>query len=126
MNWILFLIIFMLTFFVYIHIRYHLKKINDIDIYDMGYVNKKKLEEVCVLRQPVTFLLEEDNLEKLFNLNVLGESYSTIQLQIYDMSNSALVPVSVPIKEVVKLFNKKKDYVSYNNCLLYTSPSPRD
>ena len=49
----------MLTFFVYIHIRYHLKKINDIDIYDMGYVNKKKLEEVCVLRQPVTFLLEE-------------------------------------------------------------------
>ena len=108
----------MLTFFVYIHIRYHLKKINDIDIYDMGYVNKKKLEEVCVLRQPVTFLLEEDNLEKLFNLNVLGESYSTIQLQIYDMSNSALVPVSVPIKEVVKLFNKKKDYVSYNNTLI--------
>ena len=118
MNWILFLIVFMITFFVYIHIRYHLKKVNDIDIYDMGYINKKKLEDVCVLRQPVTFLLEEDKLEKLFSLNVLGESYSSLQLQIYDMSNSALVPVTVPIKEVVKLFNKKKDYVSYNNTLI--------
>ncbi len=118
MNWIIFLIVFMITFFVYIHIRYHLKKVNDIDIYDMGYINKKKLEDVCVLRQPVTFLLEEDKIEKMFNLNVLGESYSTIHLQVYDMSNSTEVPISLPIMEVVKLFNQKKDYVSYNNVLI--------
>tara|TARA_X000001036_G_C20686478_1_gene807805 strand:- start:2107 stop:2883 length:777 start_codon:yes stop_codon:yes gene_type:complete len=84
----------------------------------MGYINKKKLEDVCVLRQPVTFLLEEDKIEKMFNLNVLGESYSTIHLQVYDMSNSTEVPISLPIMEVVKLFNQKKDYVSYNNVLI--------
>ena len=68
MNWVLFIILFLLTFFLYIHINYHYKIVNRLDIYDMNYVDKKSLEEVCVLRQPVTFILDEPMFEKYFNL----------------------------------------------------------
>ena len=86
MDWLLFFITFILTFFVYIHICHHLKKVNDIDIYDMGYINKHNLEKVCMLRQPVTFLLEEELLEKFFNIQVLVDNYSNMLLDIYDRS----------------------------------------
>lgn len=115
MKWILFFIVFTLTFFMYIHICHHLKKVNDIDIYDMGYINKKTLEEVCVLRHPVTFLLEEDVLEKYFNLQDLVDKYSNMKIQLYDMSNVDIIPIPLPIKDALKLFNQKKDYLSYNN-----------
>ena len=115
MDWLLFFITFILTFFVYIHICYHLKKVNDIDIYDMGYINKHNLEKVCMLRQPVTFLLEEELLEKFFNIQVLVDNYSNMLLDIYDRSQEKALPIPIPFKNVLRLLNQKKDYVSYNN-----------
>ena len=117
MSWILFFIVFTLILFLYIHICHHLKKVNDIDIYDMGYIDKKTLEKVCLLRQPVTFLLEEDVLEKYFNLQELADKFSNMTIQIYDKSTADTItaPIPVPIKDALKLFNQKKDYISYNN-----------
>lgn len=115
MNWLLFFIIFTLTYFLYIHILHHYKKVNDIDIYDMGYVDKKKLEEVCVLRQPVTFLLEEVILEKYFNLELLSNGYPNMSLEVFDNASNSTISVSLPIKKVEKLLKQNKDYISYNN-----------
>jgi len=117
MKWFLFFIVFTLTFFIYIHICHHLKKVNDIDIYDMGYINKKSLEEVTVLRQPVTFLLEEDILEKYFNIQELVDRFPNMKIHIYDTINSGTVAIPVTIKDALKLFSQKKDYISYNNVL---------
>lgn len=102
---------------MYIHICHHLKKVNDIDIYDMGFINKKSLEEVCVLRQPVTFLLEEYVLEKYFNLQELIDNYSNMNIQMYDVSNTDTIPIAIPlsVKDASQLFNQKKHYMSYNN-----------
>lgn len=117
MEWFLFFIVFTLTFFMYIHMCHHLKKVNDIDIYDMGFINKKSLEEVCVLRQPVTFLLEEYVLENFFNLQELVDRFSNMKIDIYDTTSTDIIPIAIPIsiKDALKLFNKKKDYISYNN-----------
>lgn len=115
MNWILFFIIFTLTYFLYIHILHHYKKVNDIDIYDMGYVDKKQLEEVCVLRQPVTFLLEEALLEKYFNLESLSNGFPNMSLEVFDNASTTTISAPLPIKKVDKLFKQNKDYISYNN-----------
>lgn len=115
MNWLLFFIIFTLTYFLYIHIIYHYKKVNDIDIYDMGYVDKKKLEEVCVLRQPVTFLLEEALLEKYFNLESLSNGFPNMSLEVFDNASTTTISAPLPIKKVDKLFKQNKEYISYNN-----------
>jgi hypothetical protein len=102
---------------MYIHICHHLKKVNDIDIYDMGYINKKSLEEVCVLRQPVTFLLEEYVLENFFNIQGLVDRFTNMKIDIYDTTSTDTIPIAIPIsiKDALKLFTQKKDYISYNN-----------
>ena len=122
MNWILFFIIFTLTYFLYIHILHHYKKVNDIDIYDMGYVDKKQLEEVCVLRQPVTFLLEEALLEKYFNLESLSNGFPNMSLEVFDNASTTTISAPLPIKKVDKLFKQNKEYISYNN-IFFTKDS---
>jgi len=117
MNWLLFFIVFTLTYFVYIHIRYHYKQVNDLDIYDMGIIDKKQLEDVCVYRQPVTFILEEKMLESYFNVDALSNKFSCMTFNIYDTSSNHIVSAPLPMKDVIKLFNQKKNYISYNNTL---------
>ena len=117
MNWLLFFIVFTLTYFIYIHLRYHYKRVNDLDIYDMGFINKKQLEEVCVYRQPVTFILEEKVLESYFNADALSNKFSCMTFNVYDNSSNHIVSAPLPMNDVIKLFNQKKNYISYNNNL---------
>ena len=51
--------IFCLVLFIYLHIQFHLKKSNDLEIYEIEDASKDKLEEICDLRQPV--LIDFDN-----------------------------------------------------------------
>ena len=103
MNWILFFIVFSITYFIYIHLRYHYKKVNDLDIYDMGFVNKKQLEEVCVFRQPVTFALEEKDLESYFNSDALSNNFSRTTFNIYDVSSNHIVSTPLTMVDVKKI-----------------------
>ena len=117
MNWLLFIIVFLLIFFLYIHISYHYKIVNRLDIYDMNYVDKKSLEEVCVLRQPVTFILDESMFEKYFNLQQLTQGFTNMSLQIQDSSCENSKLVSVSISKAGELLKSSKEYLSYNNLL---------
>ena len=45
--------IFCLTLFFYLHIRFHCKTSDDLEIYEVEQVSKEKIEEICDLRQPV-------------------------------------------------------------------------
>ena len=49
------LFIFLIILTLYFHIVYHLKKSNDLDIYETIYTNKQQLENICKLRQPIIF-----------------------------------------------------------------------
>ena len=49
------MIIFCLVLFLYLHIFFHLKTSNDLEIYEIEQPSKDKLEEICDLRQPVRF-----------------------------------------------------------------------
>ena len=117
MNWLLFFIVFTLTYFIYIHLRYHYKQVNDLDIYDMGFIDKKQLEEVCHYRQPVTFILQEKVLENYFNVDALSNNFSCMTFNIYDNSSNHIVSAPLPMNDMIKLFNQKTNYISYNNNL---------
>jgi hypothetical protein len=88
------LLIFLIILTLYFHIVYHLKKSNDLDIYETIYTNKQQLENICKLRQPIIFnylelpSCERDTLLSSFpnkEINVINnESRETIQLKIAD------------------------------------------
>ena len=94
---------------LYIHIMFHLKTGDDMEVYETTIVSKTKLEEVCNLRQPVLFEYSNEFLNQC-TLSLLKE-YNAFDINVYD---DAYLGVSIPLEKANKLM-KKKVYASYHN-----------
>ena len=81
MNIIIGILVFCIVLFCYLHIYFHLKISNDLEVYELNNPSKYLLEEVCDLRQPVLF---EFNNEKLFEccsrINIL-DTYGAFDIK---------------------------------------------
>ena len=55
MNILIYIIIFLIIAITYIHIIYHIKTSNKMEVYDIDYSGVTHLNEICDLRQPFTF-----------------------------------------------------------------------
>ena len=55
------LFIFCIILFLYLHIQFHLKTSDELEIYEVDQASKDKMEEICDLRQPVLFDIENAN-----------------------------------------------------------------
>ena len=68
------IIVFCFVLFIYLHVCFHLKKVDDLEIYEICQPSKEKLEEVCDLRQPVVTDFMNEKLMtncNLFRMHVL-------------------------------------------------------
>ena len=52
MKFVLITLIFVIVLFLYLHIFFHIKTSNDLEVYECETPDKDKLEEICGLRQP--------------------------------------------------------------------------
>lgn len=114
--------IFFLVLFIYLHVQFHLKTGEELEIYEMEEYSKNKLEEICDVRQPVFFDFLEDG-EKIIeytNKNYLINSYPSFEIKIRnsnetDINSELYMPL--PLHSALKLFNedKKGIYYSENN-----------
>ena len=66
--------IFCIVLFLYLHIQFHLKTSNDLEIYTIEEPSKEKLEEICDLRQPVIIDYKVDNIIENCNLSTLDDN----------------------------------------------------
>ena len=87
MNIILKILVFSIVLFLYIHIHFHLKTSDDFEVFELTDVSKDKLEEVCDLRQPLTFLVNIENLNE-FNIDNLKNKYSSFELNLRNKDNN--------------------------------------
>jgi hypothetical protein len=112
--------IFCLVLFVYLHIQFHLKTSNDLEIYEIDDVSKDKLEEICDLRQPVLFDYNNEKIIGTTNSRFILENYPAFEMKIRNIkesdTNSELY-VNLPLHASVKLFKEDKNstYFSENN-----------
>ena len=53
-------LIFCSILFLYVHIYFHLKTSDDLEVYEIDKPSKDKLEEICDLRQPVVFNFQNE------------------------------------------------------------------
>ena len=65
------LFIFCLVLFLYLHIQFHLKTSNDLEMYEVDQASKDKLEEVCDIRQPVLFDFDNTKIMDTCNKNYI-------------------------------------------------------
>ena len=112
--------IFCLVLFIYLHIQFHLKTSEDLEMYEVEQPSKNKFEEICDIRQPVLFDFECDKIIETTNKNYIANYYHAFEIKIRnikeDDTNTELY-VPLLMNTAVKLFeeDKSSSYFSENN-----------
>jgi hypothetical protein len=112
--------IFCLVLFIYLHIQFHLKTSEDLEMYEVEQPSKDKLEEICDLRQPVLFDFDCQKIVESSNKSYIANNYNAFEIKIRNVKendpNSELY-IPLPLHAANKLFNEdiNSTYFSENN-----------
>ena len=118
--------IFCVILFLYLHIQFHLKTGDDLEIYEIDQASKDRMEEICDLRQPVLFDCDEDinKIIQTTNKSALLENYPVFEVKIRDhvkpdipLSSTEDLYVPLPFHIACKLFQEdtNANYFTENN-----------
>ena len=112
--------IFCLVLFIYLHVQFHLKTSEDLEMYEVEQPSKDKLEEICDLRQPVIFDFDCQKIVESSNKSYISNNYNAFEIKIRNVKetdpNSELY-IPLPLHAANKLFNEDNNstYFSENN-----------
>ena len=112
--------VFCLVLFIYLHVHFHLKTSNDLEIYEVDQASKDKLEEICDIRQPVLFDFENQKIIETSNKDYILTNYHAFEIKIRnnkEIDSNAEMYMPLPIHSAIKLFDEDKNavYFSENN-----------
>ena len=112
------ILVFMIVLLVYLHIFYHLKVSNDLEIYEHDITNKNNLEEILNLRQPVVMNYNRQNLDTIFTIDNIYKNYSNYEMNVRknNMDNDLVDKNTIVTIDLLKnLFENDNKYYSENN-----------
>ena len=119
-KYILSIFIFSVILFLYLHINYHLKCSNDLEVYTIEAPSKETLEEICNIRQPVVFDFYNENLIEDLNIEKLETEYGAFDVNLRDNKNldkNTEQYLPFLLKEALTIFREgeNKKYFSEKN-----------
>ena len=115
--------IFCVILFLYLHIQFHLKTSDDLEIYEIDQASKDKMEEICDLRQPVLFDCDEDSnkIIQTTNKNTLLNNYPVFEVKIRDTKDlntstsfTEELYVPLPLHMACKLFDEDNNSIYFS------------
>jgi len=114
------LFIFCLVLFIYLHIYFHIKTSEDLEMYEIDDPSKEKLEEICDLRQPVLFDFDCSKIINTTNKTYLLNNYSSFEIKIrniLEVDDNVELYMPLMLNSANLLFNEDKNstYFSENN-----------
>jgi len=112
--------IFCIVLFLYLHIQFHLKTGEDLEMYEVDQPSKDKLEEICDLRQPVLFDFDCEKIIQTSNSSYIANNYHAFEIKIRnirDNDSNIELYMPLPMHSAIKLFDEDKtaSYFSENN-----------
>tara|TARA_B100000073_G_C23701473_1_gene560520 strand:- start:10 stop:1053 length:1044 start_codon:yes stop_codon:yes gene_type:complete len=110
------MIVFCIVLFIYIHVFFHFKTSNDLEVYDIDVPSKEKLEELCDLRQPITMKLNLNDILNTFNRHNIAKNYGAFDINIRNsekLLNDEEKFVVLTYNTGIQLFNEKNEKNSY-------------
>jgi len=114
--------IFCIVLFIYLHVQFHLKTSNDLEVYEIDDPSKDKLEEICDIRQPVIFdfNLESEKIIETTNKDFLLNHYHAFEMNVRNINDAdynSEIYMPLALHSVAKLLNEDKtsSYFSENN-----------
>jgi hypothetical protein len=109
--------IFCLVLFLYLHIQFHSKTGEDLEMYEVDQPSKEKLEEICDLRQPVLFDFECQKILDTSNRDYITNNYHAFEIKIRNTKENDKnieLYIPLPLHSAIKLFNEDKDYTYFS------------
>ena len=113
---ILSIVIFAIVLFFYLHVYYYVKNSNDLEVYTIENPSKDGLEEICNLRQPVAFKMENENILSKCNIGIFEKNYGPFDVKIRNTKKNedeALIHVPLMLNEAIRVFEKDE-----NQCMI--------
>lgn len=81
--------IFCIILFLYIHIYFHLKTSDDLEVFEIDHVpSKTSLEDVCDLRQPITFSMPNEQLQSSCSQKTILDRYGAFDIKMRNTQDS--------------------------------------
>ena len=113
-------LIFCIVLFIYIHINFHLRTSDDLEVYEIDQPSKDKLEEICDIRQPVIFDYNIDGLMTHCNLNTVEQNYGAFDIKVrnvkeYDDVSEMYLPLTMGTATEIFRKDSEQRYISENN-----------
>ena len=115
-------LVFTISLFLYIHIYFHIKSSNYLEIYEIENISKQNIQDIYNLKQPFTFVYNEDDIEFLNNINInyLKENYGNFDIKIYNKNDTN---IGIPMNLITSCDLFEKDisnnyYSEHNNDFL--------
>lgn len=113
-------LIFCIVLFLYLHIYFHLKTSNDLEVYEIEQPSKDRLEEVCDVRQPVLFDYINQRLIDNCTYDALYSIYSAFDIKLRDVYDNddetdMYVPVTFKVANEVFKTDAECKFISENN-----------
>jgi len=112
--------IFCLVLFFYLHVQFHLKTSNDLEMYEVDQPSKDRLEEICDIRQPVLFDFDSQKIVDSSSRSYISNNYNAFEVKIRNVREedpNVELYIPLPLHAAVKLFDEDKTatYFSENN-----------
>ena len=121
MSYIFELLIFLIVCFLYIHIYYHLKVSNSLEVYEIDECTKDRFEDICNLRQPFVGKTGIVELNNICSSKQLDNIYSAFEVKVRNNTNynNKTEDLYYPLKwrdaNELMLKDKEKKYICENN-----------
>jgi hypothetical protein len=88
MNIIYIVLVFCVVLFLYLHVFFHLKTSDDLEIYEIDNPSKEKLEEICDIRQPILFEYANERILEICQKNTILDSYGAFDVKIRNVKDT--------------------------------------
>jgi len=121
MKTILQLLVFCVVLFIYIHVYFHNKTSNHLEIYELFEPSKEKLEEVCDIRQPVIFEYPNEELLTKCTRKYIQQTYGAFEVKIRnlhidpDSREEMYIPITLTKSHIAIKEDTDKKYIVEKN-----------
>lgn len=107
--------IFCIILIVYLHVRFHLKVNNDLDVFVVDDFKRQRINEICNLKQPFMFQYLNPELLTSMNFDFLLKNFKTNSLNVKKSNDTNYLPLK--LENVFELFEKdlSNNYISEYN-----------
>jgi hypothetical protein len=114
------ILIFCLVLFIYIHVYFHLKKSDDLEVYEIDQPSKLKLEEICDIRQPVVFNFYNERIIDSCQRKTVLDTYGAFDVKIRNIKDTTdiselYIPLAFSSALKVLSDDTTESYISENN-----------